>query len=72
MKKRKFYNYLAEKYGLPYEYIKFKLNPYYIYKASVELSIEYLEKLENAMNWEYIKEDFKRDRNRKESIFFGV
>lgn len=72
MKKRKFYNYLAEKYSLPYEYIKFKLDRYYIYYASMEVPTEDLEKLENGFNWDSIKADFEIDRNRKESIFYGM
>ena len=72
MKKRKFYNYLSKKYGLPYKYIAFKLNPYYIYKANVEMEQTTLDSIENSMNWDYIKEDFERDRKRKESIFYGM
>lgn len=72
MKKRKFYNYLSKKYNLPYEYINFKINPYYIYKASVEVKQETLEAIENSMNWDYIKEDFERDRNTYSSVFYGM
>lgn len=72
MKRKQFYEYLSEKYHLPYKYIAFKMNPYYFYKASVKVSLEYLEKLENAMNWEYMKEDFERDRNTYASIFYGM
>lgn len=72
MKKRKFFNYLSKKYSLPYEYINFKINPYYIYKASIEVAKETLEAIENSMNWDYIKEDFERDRNTYSSVFYGM
>ena len=72
MKKRKFYNYLSKKYNLPSKYIAFKINPYYIYKASVELSLEYIEQFEKSFNWDYIKEDFEKDRNTYSSIFYGM
>lgn len=72
MKKRAFYNQLAKKYNLPYKYIAFKLDPYYIYKASAEINNKTLETLENAMNWDYINEDFERDTARKESIFYSM
>lgn len=72
MKKRKFYNYLSKKYNLPYEYIAFKINPYYIYKATIELSLEYLEQFENSFNWDFIKADFERDRNTYSSVFYRM
>lgn len=31
-----------------------------------------LNAIENAIRWDYIKEDFERDRHRKESIFYGM
>ena len=72
MKKRKFYNYLSKKYNLPYEYIVFKINPYYIYKATIELSLEYLEQFENSFNWDFIKADFEKDRNTYSSVFYRM
>lgn len=48
------------------------MNPYYIFKASVELSLEYLEQLENSMNWDFIKTDFEKDRRTEASIFYGM
>lgn len=72
MTRKQFFNYLAEKYNIPYEYVKFKMLPYYIYKANIKVSIEYLKKLENAMNWEYIKEDFEKDRNTYSSVFYRM
>ena len=72
MKKRKFYNYLSKKYNLPYEYIAFKINPYYIWKATIELSFERLEEIEKSFNWNFIKADFERDRNTYSSVFYGM
>ena len=72
MKKRKFYNYLSKKYNLPYEYIAFKINPYYIWKATVELSLEGLEEIENSFNWDFIQADFERDRNTYSSVFYRM
>ena len=72
MKRKQFFAYLAEKYNLPYEYILFKMKPYYIYKATIKMSLEYLKQLENAMNWAYIKEDFEKDRNTYSSVFYGM
>ena len=72
MKKRKFYNYLSKKYNLPYEYIAFKINHYYIWKATVELSLERLEEIENSFNWDFIQADFERDRNTYSSVFYGM
>lgn len=72
MKKRKFFNTLSKKYNLPVSYVSFKLNPYYIYKADVEHDVEWCEHFENMFNWNYIKADFETDRNRKESIFYGM
>lgn len=72
MKKRKFYNYLSKKYNLPYEYTAFKINPYYIWKATIELSLERLEEIEKSFNWNFIKADFERDRNTYSSVFYGM
>lgn len=72
MKKRKFYNYLAKKYNLPYEYIKYKVNPIYIYKANVELSENQCREIENSIYWDYVREDFEKDRQTESSIFFGM
>lgn len=72
MKKRKFYNYLSKKYKLPYKYIVFKIDPYYIWESTVEITIEELERFEKSFNWEYIKEDFERDRNTYSSVFYGM
>lgn len=72
MKKNKLFNTLAKKYELPRQYVAFKLNPFYIYKASVEVSDEWCKDFEKMFNWDFIKEDFERDRNREESIFYGM
>lgn len=72
MNKRIFYKLLAEKYNLPLEYIKFKVNPIYIWNWNKKLSIDELNAIENAINWDYVKEDFERDRHRKESVFCGM
>lgn len=72
MKKRKFYNCLSKKYNLPYKYIAFKIDPYYIWKSTIEIAVEKLEQFENSFNWEYIKEDFERDTNTYSSVFYGM
>ena len=72
MNKRTFYKSLAEKYNLPLEYIKFKVNSIYIWNGNKRLSIDELNAIENAIRWDYVKEDFERDRHRKESIFYGM
>lgn len=46
------------------------MNPHYMFKADVELSMKYLSLLEDAMDWKSIKEDFEKDRRRKASIFY--
>lgn len=72
MNKRTFYKILAEKYDLPLEYIHFKVNPIYIWNGNKKLSMDELNAIENAIRWDYVKEDFERDRHRKESIFYGM
>jgi hypothetical protein len=72
MNKRTFYKLLAEKYDLPLEYIKFKVDPIYIWNGNKKLSMDELNAIENAIRWNYVKEDFERDRHRKESIFYGI
>lgn len=72
MNKRTFYMLLAEKYDLPLEYICFKVNPIYIWNGNKKLSIDELNAIENAIRWDYVKEDFERDRHRKESVFYGM
>lgn len=72
MNKRTFYKMLAEKYNLPLEYIHFKVNPIYIWNGNKKLSMDELNAIENAIRWDYVKEDFERDRHRKESIFYGM
>lgn len=72
MNKRQFYKLLAEKYDLPLEYIRFKVNPIYIWNGNKKLSMDELNAIENAIRWDYVKEDFERDRHRKESIFYGM
>ena len=72
MKKRKLFNALAEKYNLPIKYVTFKLDRFYIYKANVEQSEQFCIDFENSINWEYMKEDFNRDRNTYSSIFYGM
>ena len=37
-----------------------------------KLSIDELNAIENAINCDYVKEDFERDRHRKESVFYGM
>ena len=72
MKKRKLFNTLAKKYELPIKYIYFKLNPYYIYNADDEMDIDSCQFFESKFDWEYIKEDFERDRNTYSSVFYGM
>jgi hypothetical protein len=72
MKKRKLFNTLAKKYDLPIKYVSFKSDSFYIYKASVELSEKECIDFENCINWEYMKQDFDRDRNCYSSIFYGM
>lgn len=72
MNKRQFYKLLAEKYDLPLEYIHFKVNPIYIWNGNKRLFMDELNAIENAINWDYVKEDFERDRHRKESVFYGM
>ena len=72
MNKRQFYKLLAEKYDLPLEYIKFKVDPIYIWNGNKKLSIDILNVIENSMRWDFVKEDFERDRYRKESVFYGI
>lgn len=72
MNKRQFYKLLAEKYDLPLAYIKFKVDPIYIWNGNKKLSIDELNAIENAIRWDYVKEDFERDRHRKESVFYGM
>lgn len=72
MNKQQFYKLLSGKYNLPLEYIRFKVNPIYIWNGNKKLSIDELNAIENAINWDYVQEDFKRDSHRKESIFYGM
>ena len=72
IKKRKLFNTLAKKYELPIKYIYFKLNPYYIYNADYEMDIDSCQFFESKFDWEYIKEDFERDRNTYSSVFYGM
>lgn len=72
MNKITFYKMLAEKYDLPLEYIRFKVDPIYIWNGNKKLSTGELNAIENAIRWDYAKEDFERDRNRKESIIYGM
>ena len=44
----------------------------YIYNGNKKLSMDELNAIENAIRWDYVKEDFERDRHRKESIFYGM
>lgn len=71
MNKRQFYKLLSEKYDLPLEYIHFTVNPIYIWNGNKKLSMNELNAMENAIRWDYVKEDFERDRHKKESIFYG-
>ena len=70
MNKRQSYKLLAEKYDLPLEYIRFIVD--FIYTGNKKLSIDELNAIENAIRWDYVKEDFERDRHRKESVFYGM
>lgn len=72
MNKRSFYKLLAEKYDLPLEYIHFTVDPIYIWNGNKKLSMNELNAMENAIRWDYVKEDFERDRHRKESVFYGM
>lgn len=72
MNKRQFYKLLSKKYDLPLEYIRFKVNPIYIWNGNKKLSMDELNAIENAIRWDYVKEDFERDRHRKESIFYEM
>ena len=72
MNKRTFYKLLSEKYHLPFEYIKFKVDPIYTWNGNKKLFMDKLNDIENAINWDYVKEDFERDRHRKESVFYGM
>lgn len=72
MNKQQFYKLLSGKYNLSLEYIRFKVNPIYIWNGNKKLSIDELNDIENAINWDYVQEDFKRDSHRKESIFYGM
>ena len=54
MNKRTFYKLLAEKYDLPLEYIRFKVNPIYIWNGNKKLSMDELEAIENAIRWDYV------------------
>lgn len=72
MNKRQFYRMLSEKYGIPFEYIKFTVDPIYLYNGNKKLSTGELEAIESVILWERVKEDFERDRNREESIFYGM
>ena len=64
MNKRQFYKLLSGKYDLPLEYIRFTVDPIYI--------LNELNAIENTIRWNYVKEDFERDRHRKESVFYGM
>ncbi len=72
MNKRQFYKLLSEKYDLPFAYIRFTVDPIYIWNGNKKLSIDELNAIENAIRWDYVKEDFERDRHRKESVFYGM
>ena len=57
----------------------YRLNTYvlksilYTYGTETKkLSMDELESIENAIIWDYVKEDFERDRHREESIFYGM
>lgn len=54
MNKRQFYKLLSEKYNLPLEYIKFKVNPIYIWNGNKKLSMDELNAIENAIRWDYV------------------
>ena len=49
MNKRTFYKMLAEKYDLPLEYIRFKIDPIYTWNGNKRLSIDELNAIENAI-----------------------
>ena len=72
MNKRQFYKLLSEKYDLPLEYIRFTVDPIYIYNGNKKTSMDELNAIENAIRWDYVKEDFERDRHRKESVFYEM
>ena len=72
MNKRSFYKLLAEKYHLPLEYIRFIIDPIYIWNGNKKLSMDELKAIENAIRWDYVQENFERDRHRKESVFYGM
>lgn len=72
MNKRQFYKMLAKKYDLPLEYIRFTVDSIYIWNGNKKLSIDELNDIENAIRWNYVQEDFERDRYRKESVFYGM
>lgn len=72
MNKRQFYKMLSEKYNLPLAYIKFKVDPIYIWNGNKKMSMDVLNVIENSMRWDFVKEDFERDRYRKESIFYEM
>ena len=46
MNKRQFYKSLAEKYDLPIEYIRFKVDPIYIWNGNKKLSMDELNAIE--------------------------
>lgn len=70
MKKREFFNYLSEKYNLPYEYIEFKLKNIYLYKSVVNVPFDVLEIIENSIYWDCMISDYEFDKNNKNSIFY--
>lgn len=70
MNKQQFYKLLSEKYDLPLEYICFIVD--FIYTGNKKLSMDELNDIENAIRWDYVKEEFERDRHRKESVFYGM
>ena len=72
MKKRKLYNTLANKYNLPYKYIKFTCDSRYLYKANVEVDEKFMKEFENMFLWDNVKECFEIDRNTYSSIFYGM
>lgn len=72
MKKNKFYNYLSKKYDLPKKYIKFVVDPIYIFKANIELKTEEAENIESSIYWDRAKEEFEVLRNEYSSIFYGM
>ena len=72
MNKRTFYKLLAEKYDLPLEYVGFTVDPIYTWNGNKKLSMDELNAIENAIRWDYVQENFERDRHRKESVFYGM